>query len=131
VSRPLPNPDEAARRGVEVERHVAALGGYQAAVAALASIDVTIRWDSLRRYVRGERVAPDDILTALDQLATDRPRWLIGRDENRGRWLAHMHKPRFFARVSEGKISAIDWIDEKPAARPHGMLIAEAEAFLA
>lgn len=129
MSRPLPDLDEAARRGLEVKRHVDALGGYQAAVAALIAVGVGIRWDSLRRYVRAERLAPDDILAALDRLAADKPRWIIGRDTgNRHRWVVHMHRPRFFARVTKGRISAIEWIDPQPPARPHGMLIADALA---
>lgn len=128
MARPLPDLDQAAARGREVETFIDALGGYQAAARALEAAGYPIRWDSLRRYVRGERVAPDDILDKLREMASSRPRWITGRDEKRQRWIVHLHRPRFAARIADGKLAAIDWIDEKPPARRHGMLIADAEA---
>ena len=130
MAPPLPDLDLAAARGEEVARLIASLGGLKAAERALMADGTPIRWESLRRYVRGERVAPNDIMAALSRLAADKPRWIIGRDQKRGRWIVHLHKPRFAARIVDGDIGNVDWIDDKPTAHRHGMLLSEAKAMI-
>lgn len=130
MARPLPDLKEAARRGAIVARHVAALGGLKPTERALIAADCPLRYETLRDYIRAVRVAPDDVMAALEALVGNRPKWLRQKIDGQI-WIVHLYQPPFAACFVDGEPTAVQWFTGAPAARQHGQLIKAAQEYLA
>lgn len=130
MARPAPDQKEAHRRGQELGELIDALGGLAAAAQMLRDDNVPGA-GSLKRFRRGDGLAPDDLISAMRTKLESRPRWLRARDEKGRHWLVHNHAPSFSARYEKGEIVELTWYGDQPPPRVHGDLLAAARDYLA